>query len=93
MQVTKQQQIVEQCRAVSALAAHLSKVHAELAELYGVALPAGVVEIVGQRTAWMMEELGNMLNEMDAVQDSDVAAINEVFDRAHAMFPNVQPNL
>ena len=82
----KQQQVVDQCKAVSYLATQLASVHTELATIYATNIPENILTRVGERTAALMEQLGDVLNGMDAV-DEDDRWIDPIFERAHAMFP------
>lgn len=45
-----------------------------------------LLPMVGKRTAEKMEVLGNMIDGMDASDESDLW-LDPVYDRAHEMFP------
>lgn len=64
-------QVIAQCRVVEHLAKALADLHADLARAYAEPGAAVILDIAGERTAHIMEALGNILNGMDAVEDSD----------------------
>lgn len=84
------QQIADQCRVVAHLAGVLAGVHEDYAKMFAnpesAASIAGIADMVGNRTAQLMEELGDVLNGMDAVDEGDEWT-EPVFDKAHEMFP------
>ena len=85
----RRQQVVKQLEAVVHLATALANVSSDLLKLY--ADPAckvdSLVEQVGNRTAFQMELLGDMLNGMDAVDADEDAKFDSVFETAHKMWP------
>ena len=91
MEVTKQQQVVAQCNAINHLATQIANVHADLARIYSEATDEAIIQRVGERTAKLMEYLGDVLNGMDAVDDAEDEWTHPIFERAHAMFP-MRPN-
>lgn len=79
--------VQRQCLVVAHLAEAIRKVHDDLAVFYGDSTPnEAVLEIVGKRTARFMEQLGDMLNEMDAVTDEDEWT-HPVFELAQRRWP------
>jgi len=52
----------------------------------GGAGPQDIAEIIGNRSALLMEQLGDILNGMDAAED-DVEWMEPIFKAAHAQFP------
>lgn len=67
----KQNQVIAQCKAVAHLASALAKIHNESADIYAQLDEPPTLDIVGERTAFFMEQLGDWLNEMDAVSEED----------------------
>lgn len=88
--MTKREQVAQQYRAVVHLARQIATVHAESASIIPVT-PEGVIEIMGERSARLMETLGDVLNGMDATETED-EWLDTIYDEAHAMFP-AQPSL
>lgn len=66
-------QVADQCRVV----AHLARAIAEVHEVKAKSLETGsqgadqIAEFAGERTARLMENLGDVLNGMDAVTEED----------------------
>lgn len=87
-ELTKADQVAAQCRVV----VHLCEVMIDLYRMHGdlfgqhVAGHLPLVDMLGTRTAALMEELGDHLNGIDAVSDED-EWVNEVYRVAHEMFP------
>ena len=83
----KSEQVAKQCDVV----AHLATVLADLCRMRAEMIRAGhglsLTNLTGQRTASQMEILGDMLNGMDAVDDSD-AWTAPVFAEAQRLWPN-----
>lgn len=89
----KMKQIADQCRAVAHMARALESVHRDYAMMFddSPAFVASIADMVGRRTASFMEQLGDMLNAMDAVSEED-EWIEPVFRSAQEMWPsNDQP--
>lgn len=84
-EINKAEQVQRQYQAVARLARSLADVHEEI----GPAIPhmnSGVVELMGKRSACIMETLGDILNGMDAATEDD-ADMDSIFDAARQMFP------
>ncbi|AZO45916.1 hypothetical protein EJ076_34955 [Mesorhizobium sp. M7D.F.Ca.US.005.01.1.1] len=67
-------QIANQCRVVAHLADALSGIHHDYERMYLGEVSEGakdIADIVGKRTAQIMETLGDILNGMDAVTEED----------------------
>lgn len=82
-------QIAAQCNVVVHLSQALAEVHADYARMFaaGGKGPEDIAEIVGKRTATLMEQLGDILNGMDAVsEDDDWTA--PIFAKAHELWPS-----
>ena len=85
----KQQQVIAQCKAVAHLADALATVHRGTETLLvSGACPPGHLDSIGQRTAECMETLGDMLNSLDASDDSD-SWMEPVFAEAQRLWPSV----
>ena len=83
----KREQIAKQCDAVTHMATELARVNAD----YAVILRAGqmdhLIELVGCRTASLMETLGDILNDMDALDGDEDAWMEPVFAEAQRLWP------
>ena len=79
-------QVSEQCRVVAHLASAIAKMHEDYASLFSAVPPdSPLVEIadsVGERTAALMERLGDFLNGVDAAMPED--------DWTHPIFAEAQ---
>jgi hypothetical protein len=84
----KRQQVADQCRVVAHLAKAIWEVHSDNARLFASDAkgPDVIVDIVGNRTARLMELLGDILNGMDAVEEEDEWTY-PIFEMAHQLFP------
>lgn len=85
----KDAQVGDQCEAVAILATGIATVHTELARMFrdGEGMSPAYCAIVGKRTARLMEELGDILNEMDAADDKEIEKLTPIFDVAHELWP------
>lgn len=81
-------QITAQCKVVEHLATELAKVHSDYAAFFaaGGKAPEDLANVVGRRTATLMEELGDVLNGMDAVTEDDEWT-HPVFKEAQRLWP------
>jgi hypothetical protein len=82
----KQAQVADQCRCVAGLCRAIAAVHQDYATLFNEGRMEDVADQIGNRTAALMEELGNILNGMDAVDGAD-EWMDPIFAEAHRMFP------
>jgi len=80
-------QVIDQCRVVSHLAAALSRVHSDNEKIFKAGYGNDIIELVGQRTANLMETLGDILNGMDAT-DADDEWMHPIFDAAQKRWPD-----
>jgi TRAP-type uncharacterized transport system substrate-binding protein len=66
-------QISDQCRVVAHMARALAEIHDDYATIFvsGDKGPEDIADLVGKRTASLMETLGDILNGMDAVTEED----------------------
>lgn len=83
----KRQQVVDQYRAVAHLASTLATVHSEIGEAITAGPSDDLLDIRGNRSAHIMEVLGDILNGMDAVDDGEDKWMAPIFERAQKMFP------
>lgn len=67
----KRQQVIDQCKVVAHLATALAKVHHDYITIMAQPASESILDQVGERTAGFMEDLGNMLNGMDATDEAD----------------------
>lgn len=83
----RREQIAKQCDAV----AHMATILAGICRLYAASWREGEMEgledIVGARTTYQMDVLGNMLNSMDAIDETD-AWMEPIFAAAHRLWPH-----
>lgn len=84
--ITKAEQVRRQYEAVAQLAKTLAMVHEQSAFMAKDGADDGLLDIMGRQSAYAMEALGDILNGMDAASEED-AALGDVFDVAHTMFP------
>lgn len=66
----KRDQVAVQCRAVSHMAKAIAKVHDDYAGIEHAGIMESLLDEVGWQTAELMEDLGDMLNGMDAVTET-----------------------
>ena len=84
-------QVEAQCRAVAHMATALAEIHQQKAAILAESTAMdGVLAVVGPSTAYLMEELGEMLNNMDAVTDED-DWVNPVLAEARRLFGDDEP--
>lgn len=83
----KREQVAKQCEAVAHMATALAKLNADYAELFRHGAMDSLTEIVGRRTAYLMETLGDILNGMDAVDPEQDAWLDPVFAEAQRLWP------
>lgn len=85
-EISKTDQVAKQCRAVVTLANAIAKVHSEVAEYVVNGHASLILDQIGSRSAAIMEDIGNYLNDMDAVTEDD-ENLDDVFEMARKMFP------
>lgn len=83
-------QVCDQARAISHLAAQISKLYGELVSVYSCINSREFLEMVGTDSAKRMELLGEMLNNMDAVDSEEDTWTDPIFERAHEIFLSVE---
>src|ERR1019366_4289967 len=79
------EQIASQCKVVAHLARALAKVHDDYEKIILSGHMDECAGQVGPRTASFMEQLGDMLNAMDAVTD-DEEWTNPIFEKAQELW-------
>jgi hypothetical protein len=79
-------QVADQCQLVAHLATALAGVHSDYERAIREGFMTPTLDMVGARTASFMEQLGEMLNGMDAVLPED-RVFNPVFHEAHKRWP------
>lgn len=81
-------QVLAQCRAVAHMARAIAEVHDDKAETLALIMTRddGFAEFMGRQTAGLMEVLGDLLNDMDAVTSED-DWIQPIFAEAHRRWP------
>ena len=87
IEYTKREQVALQCKVVARLAENIAHVYNDLAFMYARDDGSGdaILDIKGKNGARLMETLGDILNNMDAVSDED-SWMDDVFVRAQKMF-------
>lgn len=82
----RRMQVAAQCDAVCHLAKALAEVHNDYAEMFRKGHAEVLIDQVGERTARIMETLGDILNGMDAVSEED-ERLNPIFEEAQRLWP------
>lgn len=82
----RQEQARQQCLAVAHMAKALQLVHEARASILARSA-LDLTEAIGESTAYIMESLGYMLSNMDAVDAEEDAWLDPVFEAAHKMWP------
>lgn len=86
----KRAQVGSQCDVVAKLAEATAQVYGDHAAMLHAGHMDDLLDHLGQRSAELMELLGDVLNGMDDAMPQD-AWMKPIFERAHRMFP-VTPN-
>lgn len=82
----KRAQLLEQCRVIAHLADALRGIHEDCIVIVKAGSMDEMLDRLGGRTASFMEQLGDMMNAMDAA-DEDDEWVNPIFERARELFP------
>lgn len=85
--IDKRHQVADQCKVVAHLCSSMAEIHRDYEEMIRSGSADRLIEQVGRRTAYFMEEIGNMLSNMDAMSEDDEWT-NPIFERAQALWPN-----
>jgi hypothetical protein len=80
------EQVANQCKVVASLAASIAGVYSDYAEMFSTGGAALWIEAVDERTAVLMEVLGDILNGMDAATADDDWMI-PIFKEAQRLWP------
>lgn len=85
----KRKQVALQCRAVAHMAQALAKVYADKERMFlsDTKGPDDIIDIVGKWSASHMEDLGNILNGIDAADSDEDAWMEPVFLEAQRLYP------
>lgn len=82
----KRAQVIAQCKVVAHLAQAMADLHTDLATAYASPACDPILNMAGNRTAQFMEDMGNWLSNMDAVEEGDEWTA-PIYEAAHRMFP------
>ena len=85
----ERRQVMAQCKAVAHLATIIAGIHGDYEKMFAdeqLSGPDKIVDRVGERTAHLMETLGDILNGMDAATEED-AWLDPIFEEAHRRWP------
>lgn len=83
----KREQVAKQYEVVAHLAKALATVHEQVVPLIREGYQDDLLDIEGNRSARIMERIGDILNGMDAVDEKEDSWVNPVFRKAHKLFP------
>jgi len=88
MTIDKRKQVADQCRVVAHLAKAIHEVYSDKTSMFASedTGPNDIVDLVGKWSAAHMEQLGEILNGMDAVDGSD-DWVNPIFRKAQKLWP------
>ena len=82
----KAKQVAQQYRAVAHMARCIAQVHSEIGATVEQMGPDAPLDIMGQRSARLMELFGDVMNDMDIVE-SDDDWISPILRRAQETWP------
>ena len=86
MSEAKRAQVADQCKAIAALCGQIAEVYAMKEAMFRGGHIDELLNRVGEDSASLMEDLGNVVNNMDIVEPED-AWMTPIFAGAHSMFP------
>lgn len=86
----KRDQVAKQCDAVAHLAKVIADLHVTLAGIVRSGKSDALLNWTGQRTASLMENLGDVLNGMDSVTEDD-AWMEPIFKEAQKRWGTIPP--
>jgi hypothetical protein len=84
----KRRQVADQYRVVAHLASALMDVHKQIEPSIRDGISDDLLDLRGKRSAHLMEVLGDILNGMDAVDNSEDGWTAPIFKRAQELWPN-----
>ena len=79
-------QVCDQARVIAHMASQIAKVYGELIVAYASSNDLGFLNMIGRDTANRMETLGNIMNNMDIVEDVD-GWVDPIFEESHKRWP------
>jgi hypothetical protein len=82
----KRKQVANQCRVVAHLATVLAGVRADYVKIIESGHMDRLLDQIGDETARQMEDLGDIINGMDAVDEEDEWE-NPIFKEAQQLWP------
>lgn len=82
----KRNQVADQCRAVAHMADALSDIYTCNEKMIRAEMMDELISEIGFRSAALMEELGDILNGMDAVTEED-DWVNPIFEKSKELYP------
>lgn len=83
----KRSQVADQCRVIAHLAKAIAGIHLDYERLFRDHPNLDqIVDVIGERTANLMDVMGDFLNSIDAVTDEDNWT-HPIFLKAQEMFP------
>ena len=86
MSEEKRMQVAAQCSVVNHLATAIARVHGDYTKIFQSGAADNLIDQVGARTAAFMEDLGDMLNGMDAATEDDKWTV-PIFREAQRLWP------
>ena len=85
------QRVIDQYKVIAHLARSIAVVHEQMMEFYAAREQnETTIDYLGDRSASIMETLGDILNGMDAVDDDEDAWTAPIFEVAQATWPQDQ---
>lgn len=79
-------QVANQYRTVAYMGRALADVHADLVSAIDAGASDSILSIIGPRSASIMKQLGDILNGMDATDETD-RWLDPIFAEAQRLFP------
>lgn len=83
----RREQVIRQCEAVAHMAKAVAGVYGDYVTMFRDGHAGTLIDLVGERTAHLMEALGDILNGMDAVDETEDAWLDPVFIEARRLWP------
>lgn len=83
------QQVANQYEVVAHLASAIARVHRQIEPVIRGGSMDHLLPMIGERSARLMDQLGDILNGMDAVTATDLWT-DPVFEKAHAVFAKAE---
>lgn len=86
----KLMQVSRQCSAVRYLATELALLYGDLAKIFAAGHFPNIADMDGEKSAALMEILGDILNGADAVPEG-IEWLDPIFEEAHRRWPTGSP--